>query len=129
MSENENGNLDGELLSAYLDDELAPEERAHVESRLAADPAAQRLLDELRSVSQAVRDLPKEAHPGDLAATVLRRAERAMLTTEALASSAASSIPTGRLSELASKLPIGRSRRSWFWAGLTIAAGLIIMFF
>jgi anti-sigma factor RsiW len=46
--------LDDELLSAYIDNELSAEERAAVEARLASDPAAQQLLHELRSVSQSV---------------------------------------------------------------------------
>jgi len=48
-----------ELLSAYLDGELSPAERARVESQLAADPEAQQLLDELRALSGEVRELPR----------------------------------------------------------------------
>jgi len=48
-----------ELLSAYLDGELAPAERTRVESQLAADPEARQLLDELRAFSGEVRDLPR----------------------------------------------------------------------
>ena len=75
MSDREpNYELDDERLSAYLDDELSGEERAAVEARLAADPAAKRLLHELRSVSQAVQALPQEAVGRDLSASVVRRA-------------------------------------------------------
>ena len=48
-----------ELLSAYLDDELSPDERALVESRLAADPQARQLVEELRTLSGEVRELPR----------------------------------------------------------------------
>jgi Predicted transmembrane transcriptional regulator (anti-sigma factor) len=48
-----------ELLSAYLDGELSPAERAQVESQLAADPEARQLLDELRVLSSEVRSLPR----------------------------------------------------------------------
>ena len=48
-----------ELLSAYLDGELSPAERAQVESQLATDPQARQLVDELRALSGAVRDLPR----------------------------------------------------------------------
>jgi anti-sigma factor RsiW len=121
---------DDELLSAYLDDELTPEERARVEARLAADPAARQLLDELRSVSQAVRSLPQESLPADLSESVLRRAERAMLSSDAsTAGESASAGGVGGLVELARKLPFGRSLRAWAWAGTAIAAGLLIMIF
>ena len=81
MSDLEAANFDDELLSAYLDDELTPEERARVEERLAADPAARQLLDELRAVSRAMKDLPPATLGADLRETVLRRAERAMLVS------------------------------------------------
>ncbi len=41
--------LQNELLSAYLDGELSPAERAEVEQFLAANPAARKLLEELRA--------------------------------------------------------------------------------
>ena len=53
--------FDDEVLSAYLDGEATEAERALVEERLAADPAARQLLDELRSAADAVRNLPLPA--------------------------------------------------------------------
>ncbi|MBX3431942.1 MAG: hypothetical protein KF847_01215 [Pirellulales bacterium] len=53
--------FDDEVLSAYLDGEATEAERAFVEERLAADPAARQLLDELRSAADAVRNLPQPA--------------------------------------------------------------------
>lgn len=50
---------DRELLSAYLDDRLAPRERKTLETRLAAEPALQQELSELRSTVHALRSLPK----------------------------------------------------------------------
>ena len=73
--------FDDELLSAYLDDELTPEERARVEERMAADPRARQLLEELRAVSRAMKELPPATLGTDLRETVLRRAERAMLVS------------------------------------------------
>ena len=61
MNDNRQYELDDELLSAYLDDELSADERALVEARLATDPAAQQSLEQLRSVSQSVRSLPPTA--------------------------------------------------------------------
>lgn len=111
-----------ELLSAYLDDQLLPAERADVEARLAHDGDAQALVRELREAAEAVRQLPRVAAPRDLKAAILRAAEQIDLdesdgeaTTVALAS--------GRTT-----LSVGRSRRGWFWAGLAVAAALMIMF-
>jgi hypothetical protein len=49
---------DWELLSAYLDDELSARERAALEARLAAEPALQAELDELRRTVQVLRATP-----------------------------------------------------------------------
>ncbi len=46
-----------EWLSAYLDDELTAEQRQIVESRLAADAAAQSILDDLKRVRKLVSEL------------------------------------------------------------------------
>lgn len=113
--------FDVELLSANLDDELTADERARVEERLAADPAARQLLDELRSVSQAMRGLPHEKLGGDLRDSVLRRAERAMLVAGEAGS-------VNRAAPVTRQLPFGRSKRAWFWAGAAIAAALMLMF-
>ncbi len=121
---------DDELLSAYLDGELSPEERAAIEARLAADPAAQRLLHEFRSVSQSVHALPQESLGRDLSEVIVRRAQQAR---PAIATSAPSktTVADGRPSHLGGELPkitIFGSRRTWFWASLALAAGLFIMF-
>jgi hypothetical protein len=118
---NDAAKFDDELLSAYLDDELSAEERARVEERLAADPQARQLLAELRGVSQAMRSLPTEKLGVDLSEPVLRRAERAILTSEEQAADG--------ISVEAWTMPFGRSKRSWFWAGAALAAGLMLMFF
>ena len=115
--------FDDELLSAYLDEELAPEERARVEAHLSSSPTARQLLEELRTVSSAIKGLPQESLPSDLRETVLRRAERAMLTNSATPSGEpASAGGASGVVELLRKIPIGRSRRAWVWAGTAIAA-------
>ena len=65
-----------ELLSAYLDGQLAPEETAKVEKRLVEDPEARTLLDQLRQVSQMVHSLPQSSAPADLAGEVMEQLER-----------------------------------------------------
>jgi hypothetical protein len=99
-----------ELLSAYLDDELSADERALVEARLATDPAAQQLLDQLRNVSHSVRALPPISVGRDFRESIIRRVEAAKT----------SPAPT---------ISIGRTRRGWVWASLAVAAALMIMFF
>ena len=105
--------LDDELLSAYLDGELTVEERAAVEARLASDPDAQQMLHQLRSVSQAVQALPLEPVGRDLREQILRRAE--------------SLKPAADMRDALPKVTLFRSRRSWIWASLAVAAGLMIM--
>jgi hypothetical protein len=118
---NELSQFDDELLSAYLDNELTPEERARVEERLASDPAARQLLDELRTVSQTMKELPAVTLGADLRDSVLRRAERAMLVSGEL--------PADSKHDRMAAFPIGRSKRAWFWAGAALAAGLMLMIF
>jgi hypothetical protein len=101
--------FDDELLSAYLDDELAADQRALVEARLAADPAARQMLDELCHVSQTIRGLPHEAPRHDLRDRVLRQVDDAK-------------------HQRLRRYTIGRTRRAWFWASLAVAAALLLMF-
>jgi len=54
-------------LSAYLDGELSPAERRRVDALLAESPHARRMLDELRSASQAVKSLPRATLPVEVA--------------------------------------------------------------
>jgi hypothetical protein len=55
---------EGERLSAYLDGELPPVERAEVEAHLAACPACTALLADLAAVDAAAASLPAEAPEG-----------------------------------------------------------------
>ena len=63
-----------ELLSAYLDGELSPAERAAVESHLAGDPEARQLLDELRVLASDVRSLPRHKAGEGFSERVVRAA-------------------------------------------------------
>lgn len=117
MSDKEqNYDLDDELLSAYLDGELSAEDHAAVEARLAADPAAQHLLHELRSVSQSVQALPQEKLGRDVGEAVIRRAREAKPMASAAAD--AKAMPN---------FTIFSTTRAWIWASLALAAGLLIM--
>jgi len=52
-----------ELLSAYLDGELSPRERARLEARLATDPELRERLEGLRRTVALVRGLPQVQAP------------------------------------------------------------------
>lgn len=71
-----------EQLTAYLDGELSPAQRAEVDRLLAGDPGARALLDELRQTSQLVSTLPREPAPEGIAAAVVNRMERRDLLGE-----------------------------------------------
>lgn len=118
--------FDNELLSAYLDDELAPEERARVDERLAVDPEVRRLLEQLRGVSRAMRELPQQSLDSDFRECVLRQADQ-VTQTSASAAPAVDDVAVTRGDTPG--FTIGRSRRAWFWAGLTVAAALLLMVF
>jgi len=107
-----NLNFDDELLSAYVDGELTGAQLAQVEQQLADDPRARQLVDELHALSQAVRSLPQEKLGEDLRASVLQRAEQAML-----------------LGSEQPVVPISRETlgaRRWMWAALALAASLLL---
>ena len=63
MSERREPGTDHDELSAYLDDELTPNERADVERRLAESPALRAELDEVRGARDAMRGLPAREAP------------------------------------------------------------------
>jgi hypothetical protein len=72
-----------EILSAFVDDELAAPERAAVEQWLEEDPEARNKLDEFRRLSGLFADLPRSEVPPEFPTNVLRLAERQMLLAEA----------------------------------------------
>ena len=127
--------LDDELLSAYLDDELSPEERAAVEARLAADPSAQQLLHQLRAVCEAVQALPQEVVGHDMRESILHKAEEretigplGRMRSAGEHADPSNGQPVTALDD-APKFTFGRTRRGWVWASLAIAAALLIMVF
>ncbi|MGQ0634574.1 MAG: anti-sigma factor family protein [Planctomycetaceae bacterium] len=74
-----------EVLSAYFDGELPPEQRAQVERWLETSPRAQQTLAQMRQVSAGLRSLPRAELPAEFAAQVLQEAERQMLLPVAAA--------------------------------------------
>lgn len=105
--------FDDELLSAYVDGELTGDQLAQVEQRLAVDPQARQLVDELRTLSQEVQSLPVETVGDDLRETIRQRAERAMLL--------------GDEERTTSRADGDRGSRRWVWAAMALAASLFLM--
>lgn len=121
----------GERISAYVDGELSPADAAAVEQRLASDPEARRLADELRAVGDACRLAPAPAFNTDLSQAVL---------AEALRRQSEGRQPEGRLADedaLVERLepegeyglPFGKASRGWSWMGVAVAAALLISFY
>jgi hypothetical protein len=98
-----------ELLSAYLDGELSPDEQRDVERRLQDSSNDRELLEELTEASQAIRLLPRPYAPPELRMEVLEQIDRSH-TAVAMRSL----VHPGRLKRAAG-------------LGTVIAAGLLVM--
>jgi hypothetical protein len=70
---------DDELLSAYFDGEVTPEERARVEVLRNTSPAAAAELDSYAELSQLLKGLPRESAPPEVRAAAVQLAERSSL--------------------------------------------------
>lgn len=116
------GNDDHDYLSGYLDDELAPEEHAEVEARLAASPELRAELDEIRVVRDAVRSLPRRDAPSGFWDAVVANVETAPDTDEGAVAG-----------DLAPVSDLGERRARtvpWRWiAGAAAAAAVVIAVF
>jgi anti-sigma factor RsiW len=117
-----------ELLSAYLDGELTADERARAERLLATDPAARRLLDELRAVSSRLQALPKETVGEDISERVLRLAERRILGEAAGPEGTIGSAAESLVSPWRAVAKRFLNRRILAWSGATIAVAVYLMF-
>ncbi|MBA4104244.1 MAG: hypothetical protein C0485_00675 [Pirellula sp.] len=123
---NANDDFDDELLSAYVDGELTAAEHALVEERLRSDPTAAALVDELRSLSSAIKSLPRETLGRDLRAGVLAEVEQARADLDSHGPAAQSHSTTLPLT------PVDRwsgIRRGLVWSALAIAATVLIAVF
>lgn len=117
---------ENELFSAYIDGELTAEEQAQVEEVLSSSAAARQLVDDLRSLSQSLQALPAYHLDNGLAESVLRRAERQMLSQ-----------PAAPLPEFHQVEPLRVERSSWArrllrprnfaWSAIAIAVAVVLM--
>lgn len=124
-----------ELLSAYLDNELAPEERAEVERMLEENPASRQLLEELKSLRTAVQSLPRESLGQDFSKQVMQMAERSVLAGNSQSDGVAPAA-SPQTSRGENKIDIRRDGqgdwrqrmiRPLAFASLAIAAALMLM--
>lgn len=97
-----------ELLSAYIDGEVTPREKAQVEEILLRDAGARSLLDELRQTSAMIAGLPRHGAPPDLATNLDAQLERKQLL------SGLGEIHSGRA-------PVAPSRFTWLKAAAMLA--------
>src|SRR4051812_1388747 len=67
---------DESLLTAYLDGELAPDQRSSIESALLADPELADALRRLAEVRELLAGMPRPTMPVDLAGAVVGRIRR-----------------------------------------------------
>ncbi len=126
---------DEELLSAYLDGELAGNELAMVEQRLADNLAYRQLYDELRAVRTSCQALPRFSLPHDLSGEVLRRAEREMLKGSNADAAAKDPVMAVSLPMAAGDVePVEPLRlrwpqgwRPWLWPAIALAAAILMM--
>ena len=119
--------FDDEQLSAYLDGELTPQERRSVEERLAADPAARKLLAELRAQREMIQGLPRFSIPRDLSHSVVTLAKRRRASgedqmAESASTSSIRSVP-GTVQTLVKRL---LRPRNLSWALLAASIAIVI---
>lgn len=113
-----------ELISAYLDGELADHERAEVEKMLAENSHLRQLHDELRALRSGMQSLERHRVEHDLSGAVLRRAEQSVLRGTAAKSAPAT---TGVGGALVSWWNRGAGWRRILWPAVAVAAALAIL--
>lgn len=129
---------DEELISAFLDDELSPEERLRAEQLLTERADLRRLLDDLRGLREGLQALPGYALGEDFGSLVMRRAEREMLRGDKPAEQVAAAAPemprdceVPNVDAKADRVelnPADRWRRPAAWALIALAAALVLTF-
>jgi len=119
-----------DFLSAFLDNELPPAERAQVEQHLAASAADRQLLAELQSLRSDVAALPPVTVKADFADRVVRAALAEAEKHNAAATTTTLPPPVqGRLSLQGSSSLQGREARRWMvGAAVASAAALAACF-
>lgn len=126
-----------ELLSAYLDGELTSDEQARVEQQLAEDAEYRQLHDEMRALRSSFELLPRHRLHDDIGRSVIRKAERAILSAPrngsqengSPAGAATAASKTDAAGEKVARQWRIPSRRAVLYPLAALAACLLIMFF
>ena len=74
-----NQSVPDELISAYFDGEVSPEERSQVERLLESSPEFRQQLDDTSKLSALLHSFPREAAPPELAAYVQQKVAAAVV--------------------------------------------------
>ena len=130
-----------ELLSAYLDGEANPTERAEVQRRLCDDPQARGILNDLNWLRKELGSLPQTTLPEDFCRRVIRAAEERVLIGKAddepsLQQHAPINGYANRKAAAFAVIapPVAptawrqRLRRPLAWSLMTVAAALVMLF-
>ncbi|HTM53256.1 MAG TPA: zf-HC2 domain-containing protein [Pirellulales bacterium] len=112
-----------EMVSAYLDGELAPEERTQVDRWLDESAELRQLRDDLLAVRASLRRLPGHKAPRDFSAMV---EDASTNGTQDNAAAPAANIEPASIGSL---WPRGAGWRRLAWPAIAIAAALLIMVF
>jgi hypothetical protein len=112
------------LISAYLDGELSPDERAKVDALLAESADARQTLEELKAIRASLQNLPRYRLGPNFAQSVLERAEEQLPAASVQQLTKVESAPIPSRSVPAS---VFRSWRGYAWSAIAIAAAVMIL--
>lgn len=124
--------LHDERISAYLDGELAPGERAEVEELLRTSDAYQQALAELSALRESIKSLPRYSLGNDFADRVVAAARRSASKSSAAIPSAGAADVTLKTRKNQSAIPLTRPERRWLLSalgGLTATAACVALIF
>ena len=116
-----NSEFHDELISAYLDGELSSAEAARVEAKLEQDAGLRQMMEELRTLRATLRALPRHELEADFSESVLRRAEREILSSGVSPRSSRSEKPAQSVARRRF------SARTLFWTIGTLAAAITLV--
>ncbi|MHB0959099.1 MAG: anti-sigma factor family protein [Pirellulaceae bacterium] len=130
---NQRDDYNHELISAFLDGELTPDERAHVEQLVEHSPEHRQMLEDLQAVIAGIKELPGRHLGGDFSHRVIslgRQSQSGAPNRKAPGTMPQGALPQGAMPHRVLRLP-----RLGNWpaiAGLTAVAAtaaLLVLFF
>lgn len=121
--EDEESDSADELISAYLDGELAESDRQRVEQQLETNAEHRQLLGDLRDLRDTLQSLPTYHLDDEFSDRVVRRAERQMLLGSTIDDEA-----VGQVATAPAPASIGRRVRwrVYVWAAVAVATAVVL---